>query len=204
MNALEYSFLFTPDSLEKLLRTTPGRSGKCEIKRQDLFLLTSLSNSALGFRVRIQEIPSKMLASQCQMVKHPLVTQPCGPRESEKHIGNILQDARCRNSQAKCQVWPDGPADKNCNTQIQILKTYCMCCSSDLNTSEIRNSNNLSALTAKHDGELICIKLIVEMSQVAATPQQFANLLPRKSWEKTMPLSCNNLIRFLVKESTSS
>jgi len=38
--------------------------GKSEIKGQDLFLLTSLSNSALGFRVRVKEIPSKMLATR--------------------------------------------------------------------------------------------------------------------------------------------
>lgn len=62
-----------------------------------------------------------------------------------------------------------------------------MCCSSDLNTSEIRNRgnhfNNFSALTPNH-GELICSKLLVEMCQVAATPQQFENLLPRKCWER--------------------
>ena len=70
---------------------------KSEIKGQDLFLLTSLSNSALGFH-------QKCWQPACQMVKHPLVNQPRGPRESAKHIGN---------SQAKCQVWPEGPADKN-------------------------------------------------------------------------------------------
>ena len=56
------------------------------------------------------------------MVKHPLVTQPCGPRESEKYIGNILQEAleEIHKENFKCG---QGPADKNWNTQIQILKT---------------------------------------------------------------------------------